>query len=158
NGDLYTVEYFHLMRDRLSANGVAAAWVPANGIKCEELKTLLRSFRAVFPHTSIWFMNTLATDFLIVVGTPRQLQIDLIRLRERMDRPAVDDDLAAVGLADPCRLLYTFVATGADLDVYLGKGLLNRDDRPVLSYSTYGSTFRSTIAGNLGELLACRAD
>src|SRR5262249_40871737 len=77
NGDLYTVEYFRLMHDRLGRDGVAAAWVPANGIAEADLKTLLRSFRDVFPHTSVWFMNTLPTDFLIVVGTPGVLDIDL---------------------------------------------------------------------------------
>jgi spermidine synthase len=54
NGDLYTVEYFQLMKQRLSAEGLAAAWVPANGIDPRDLKTLLRSFREVFPHTSVW--------------------------------------------------------------------------------------------------------
>jgi spermidine synthase len=158
NGDLYTVDYFRLMKERLTDQGVAAAWVPANGIDTEDLKTLLRSFRQVFPHMSIWFMNTLATDFLIVVGTPGELNIDLPALRDRMNRPAVHEDLTAVGLADPCRLLYTFVAAGADLDAYLGHGPVNEDDRPVLSYSTYGATFRSTIAGNLSQLLVCRQD
>jgi spermidine synthase len=158
NGDLYTVEYFRLMKDRLTARGVAAAWVPANGIDGTDLKTLLRSFREVFPHTSIWFMNTLATDFLIVVGTPGELTIDLDQWRERMSRPGVREDLAAVGLADPCRLAYTCLAGGADLDAYLGTGPLNTDDRPVLSYSTYGATFRATIASNLVDLLACGGD
>jgi hypothetical protein len=35
---------------------------------------------------------------------------------------------------------------------------LNCDDRPVLSYTTYGASFRSTIAENLTELLVCRSD
>jgi spermidine synthase len=158
NGDLYTVDYFRLMKERLTLHGVAAAWVPANGIDAADLRTLLRSFRQVFPHTSVWFMNTLATDFLIVVGTPGPLEIDLEQLRRRMDDPAVRQDLAAVGLADPCRLLYTFLATGDDLARYLGAGPVNTDDRPVLSYSTYGATFRPTIATNLVQLLACRGD
>src|SRR5262249_35156528 len=106
NGDLYTVEYFQLMKDRLTQDGLAAAWVPANGIDPRDLKTLLRSFRHVFPHTSVWFMNTLATDFLIVVGTPERLHIDMERLRERMADRAIHADLETVDLADPCRLLY----------------------------------------------------
>ena len=81
SGDLYTVDYFRLMKERLTDHGLAAAWVPANGIDPDDLKTLFRSFQAVFPHTSVWFMNTLATDFLIVIGTPHQLAIDLDRLR-----------------------------------------------------------------------------
>jgi spermidine synthase len=158
NGDLYTVDYFRLLKGRLTARGVAAAWVPANGIDGADLKTLLRSFHEVFPHTSVWFMNTLATDFLIVVGTPDVLDIDLDRLRQRMSLPAVAGDLAAVGLDDPCRLAYTFLAGEDDLAAYLGTGPLNRDDRPVLSYSTYGACFRPTVAANLAELSACRGD
>jgi spermidine synthase len=158
NADLYTVEYFHLMRERLADGGVAAAWVPANGIDPADLKTLLRSFQAVFPHTSVWFMNTLATDFLIVVGTPGPPDLDLGRLRERMAVPAVREDLEAVGLADPCRLLYTFLAADDDLAAYVGPGPLNTDDRPVLAYTTYGASFRPTAARNLSGLLLHRAD
>jgi spermidine synthase len=158
NGDLYTVEYFQLMRDRLNQNGVAAAWVPANGIREEDLKTLLRSFREVFPHTSIWYMNTLPTDFLIVVGSSRALNIDLAKLDERMRKPGVHEDLEAVGLADTCRLLYTFLAAEERVANYVESGPLNSDDRPILSYSTYGATYQSTIAKNLLSLLACRED
>jgi spermidine synthase len=158
NGDLYTTDYFRLMRDRLTPDGIAAAWVPANGISGDDLKTLLRSFREVFPHTSVWFMNVLPTDFLIVVGTPDVPRIDLTSWEERMRRPGVSEDLAVVGLGDPCRLAYTFLVGEEGLAAYLGDGPLNTDDRPVLSYSTYGATFRATVAANLVELLACRED
>src|SRR5262249_4019868 len=104
NGDLYTTDYFNLMKERLEEGGLAAAWVPANGIREEDLKTLLRSFRAAFAHTSVWYMNTLPTDFLIVVGTAGRPDIDLVELRRRMARPGVAEDLAAGGLARPWRL------------------------------------------------------
>jgi spermidine synthase len=158
NADLYTTDYFRLMRDRLSADGIAAAWVPANGIHAGDLKTLLRSFRTIFPHTSIWFMNTLPTDFLIVIGTPRPLHVDLGQWQARMQAPDVYADLATVGLADAGRLAFTLLTAGDELDTYLGAGPLHTDDRPILAYSTYGAAFRQTIAANLIELLACRVD
>ncbi len=158
NGDLYTVEYFRLMKDCLTARGVAAAWVPANGIGESELKTLIRSFHEVFPHTSVWFMNTLATDFLIVVGTPAPLDLDLERWRERMAVPAIHEDLEGVGLADPSRLAYTLLTAEEDVTAYLVAGPLNTDDRPILSYAAYGATFRSTIAANLVGFLGHRTD
>jgi spermidine synthase len=158
NADLYSVEYFRLMRDRLGQGGVAAAWVPANGIDPADLKTLLRSFQTAFPHTSVWFMNTLATDFLIVVGTADPLAIEANRLAARMAAPMVRRDLEAVGLAEPCRLLYTFLAADADLAAFVGPGPLNTDDRPLLAYTTYGASFRGTIAANLSGLLTCRRD
>ncbi len=158
SGDLYTVEYFQLMRDRLTAQGIAAAWVPANGIDPADLRTLIRSFRAVFPHTSVWFMNMLPTDFVIVVGTPGELRIDCEALARRMQAPGVREDLNEVGLTDPGRLLYTLLAADDGLDRYLGAGPLHTDDRPLLSYTTYGAGFRATIAENLVPLLTCRAD
>jgi len=158
NGDLYTREYFDLMRRRLTAAGVAAAWVPANGIEEADLKVLLRSFQCVFPHTSVWHMNCLPTDFLIVVGTPGPLDIDLNQWSKRMTAPAVWEDLKQVGLTDPCRLLYTFLIADTDLSRYLGPGPINTDDRPILSYTTYGACFRTTIARNLIGLMVCRGD
>jgi spermidine synthase len=158
NGDLYTVDYFRLMRDRLRPGGVAAAWVPANGIRDADLRTLLRSFREAFPHTSVWFMDARPTDFLIVVGTPGRLDLDLDAWRRRMARPGVAEDLAAVGQADPERLAYTLLAAGDKLDAYIGAGPLNTDDRPVLCYSTYGAGFEATAADNLVHLLHARVD
>jgi spermidine synthase len=158
NADLYTTDYFRLMRDRLSADGIAAAWVPANGIHASDLKTLIRSFRAIFPHTSIWFMNTLPTDFLIVVGTPKPLRIDLADWQARMLQSEVYADLAAVGLSDARRLAFTLLTAGDELSAYLGDGPLHTDDRPILAYSTYGAAYQPTIASNLIELLACRVD
>jgi spermidine synthase len=158
NGDLYTVDYFRLMKDRLTANGLAAAWVPANGIAERDLRTLLRSFQEVFPHTSVWYMNSLPTDFLIVIGTPGRLAIDLEALGRRMREPAVASDLVAAGYSNPFRLVYSFLVGEEALGRYVAKAELNTDDRPILSYSTYGAAFRSTIAGNLAKLLTCRED
>src|SRR5262249_38925504 len=158
NGDLYPTDYFRLMKERLEEGGLAAAWVPANGIREEDLKTLLRSFRAVFPHTSVWYMNTLPTDFLIVVGTPARLEVDLEQLSERMGRLEVAKDLAAVGFSDPYRLMGTLLTAEERLDRDPGSGSLNTDDRPVLSYSTYGSALDHTIAGNLLGLMESQVD
>ena len=158
NGDLYTVEYFQLMHDRLTPQGIAAAWVPANGIDGADLKTLLRTFQSVFPHTSLWFMNSLPTDFLIVVGTPGPLSIDMDQVRQRMEAPEVRKDLASMGLADPYHLVCNLVSAEDDVTRYLGDGPLHTDDRPILSYSTYGASYRVTIADNLVEMLACRTN
>jgi spermidine synthase len=158
NGDLYTVDFFRLIQERLAPAGLAAAWVPANGIREEDLKTLVRSFREAFPHTSIWYMNTAPTDFLIVVGTPAPLAIDMARLAERMHTAGVREDLAAVGVTDSCRLVYSLLVAEEGLAAYLGDGPCNTDDRPVLSYSTYGATFQPTIAENLLGLMTCRED
>src|SRR5439155_10874030 len=64
----------------------------------------------------------------------------------------------AVGFSDPCRLMGTLLTAEEGLDRYLGGGPLNTDDRPVLSYSTYGSALHHTIAANLLGLLEAQVD
>ena len=115
-----------------------------------------RKFALVFPHTSVWFMNTLATDFLIVVGTPQELKIDMRSLAVRMAAPPVKADLESIHLADPWRLMNTLLVSGQQLRDYLGGGPSNTDDLPILSYSTYGAGLRQTVARNLTGLLAHR--
>src|SRR5262249_263582 len=115
-----------------------------------------RSFAVVFPHTSVWFMNTLATDFLIVIGTPQELSIDMKSLATRIADPAIKADLQSIHLDDPWRLMNTLLVSGQQLRDYLGAGAVNTDDRPILSYSTYGAAFRQTVARNLTGLLAHR--
>jgi hypothetical protein len=103
-------------------------------------------------------MNTLPTDFLIVIGTPHRLHVDLAQWQARMHAPDVYADLATVGLADAGRLAFTLLTAGDVLDTYVGAGRLHTDDQPILAYSTYGAAYRQTIAANLIELLACRVD
>jgi spermidine synthase len=157
-GDLYTVDYFRLLKKRLTPDGVAAVRLPASAIAEADLKTLLRSFRAVFPHTSVWFLNAFPADSLVVVGTPEELAIDLDQWGARIARPGVAEDLDAVGFSDPNRLAYTFVTGERALDRYLGRGPLSTDDRPVLVCASGAPRFRSTLAANLLELLQHRTD
>src|SRR5439155_11704988 len=96
--------------------------------------------------------------FVIVTGAPIRLAVDLDALETRMASSDVARDLGEVGFTDPFRLLYTLLVGEEEIEPYLGAGAVNTDDKPVLSYSTYGASFQSTIAGNLSKLLAYRKE
>ncbi|MCH7812587.1 MAG: fused MFS/spermidine synthase [Planctomycetes bacterium] len=158
NGNLYTVEYFRLMRQRLAPDGLACAWVPLTGVTPDQLETLVRSFQAVYPHTSIWYMVNLPTDFAILVGSSQRLAIDLRRIAQRMARPGVQRDLAAIGLDNPYKLAACLLLAEQDVGRYTGAGPLHTDNRPVLDYLTPGSSNRNTLTVNLNKMLAGRSD
>ena len=48
--NLYTQEFFSLMRSRLNEGGIATFWLPINQLKVDEAKAILRAFHNAFPN------------------------------------------------------------------------------------------------------------
>jgi spermidine synthase len=158
NGNLYTTDYFRLMRDNLNPGGLACAWVPISGITPQQLRILVRSFQVVYPHTSLWYMINLPTDFAILVGSPDRLSIDLADAARRMSAPLVQRDLAQVGMDRPKKLAACLLLAEKDLAEYTGDGMVHTDDGPVLDYLAHASAYQNTLTENLTDMLAHRSD
>jgi spermidine synthase len=158
NGNLYTDGAFRLMREQLNPGGLGAAWVPITGITPEALKMIVRTFQSVFPHTSVWYMINLPTDFVIIVGTEERLAIPLANIAERMQVSRVARDLAPIGMDDPYKLAAGLLLAEDDIAAYTGPGPIHRDYHPVLDYLTHASPYRNTLPENLGELVVHRRD
>lgn len=156
NGNLYTRECFELIRARLSPDGVGCAWVPITGIGAESLRMVVRTFQTVFPHTSVWYLSNTVNDFVILVGTPRRLTIDLDDWARRMADPVVGPDLAEVGLDDPLRLASCLLLDEAESRCFAGEGAIHTDNRPLLDYLTHAGVYQDRLAGNLRLMLACQ--
>ena len=56
NANLYTVDYFTLARRRLRPGGVVTVWMPLGGLGGDTFRMAIRTFRQVFPHTTVWYM------------------------------------------------------------------------------------------------------
>ena len=52
--NLYTEEFFSLMKSRLKEGGIATFWLPINQLKVDEAKAILRAFHNAFPNASVW--------------------------------------------------------------------------------------------------------
>ncbi len=52
--NLYTREYFHLIRDRLAEGGIVSYWLPVHSLLEEDSKAILRGFCDVFEDCSLW--------------------------------------------------------------------------------------------------------
>src|SRR5439155_12098783 len=51
SGNLYSVEYFRLLRRVLNPGGMAVQWVAGTDA---EYKIIARTFLSVFPYTTVW--------------------------------------------------------------------------------------------------------
>ncbi len=57
NPYLYTREYFEIMRDALSTEGVAAAWLPIGGLSFNDLRTLIATVDNVYELASMLLLG-----------------------------------------------------------------------------------------------------
>jgi spermidine synthase len=153
NSALYSVEYFELMKSRLTDNGIACAWIPMLSITDAEFAMLLRSFQAAFPHASLWFMDYSDTRFAILIGTPGPVRVDMRRLRQMADSPQVREDLQAIGLADPLQLPLFLYLDEAGYRQFADDGPLHTDDRPRLEFSSPVSHYNYGITDEFVERL-----
>jgi len=89
--NLYTEQFFSLMKSRLKDGGIVSFWLPLYQLRITETKAVLRAFCNVFPNASVWATNDLEW---IMIGIKPPL-------------PKPDEPLA--------RRLWTDRSTGADL-------------------------------------------
>ncbi|MBC8289804.1 MAG: hypothetical protein H8E37_05755, partial [Planctomycetes bacterium] len=158
NGNLYTVEYFQLMRDRMNPGGIGAAWIPMAAIDTDELRILMHSFQEVFPHATLWFMNHTHTNFGILIGTPEKLSVDFQRLRAGFGNPVIAADLKSIGVTEPLQLLHCLHLDEDGYRKFCGDSKLHTDNRPILEFSSPLSFYKydETFYENLQETLALR--
>ena len=151
NPYLYTREYFEIMRGALSAEGVAAAWLPVGGLSFDDLRTLIATFDSVFPHTTAWYFTQFPTHFIILVGTPEPTLVNLEELREKMTR--VDGDLRSLNVDNVYKLASMLLLGESDIDSLVDGSPIHTDNRPILEYSDMDLYNVVDVAPNLGRLI-----
>jgi spermidine synthase len=125
SGNLYSAEYFQLVRQVLKPGGIAVQWVAGTDA---EYKLIARTFLSVFPQTTVW------TDGTLLVGSLEPLQIrraDFERKLEARGRAQGAQDLGATSFD---RLLAMYRAGPDELRSFVGPGPILTDDRPLVEY------------------------
>jgi len=135
-GKLYTRDFFELCRSRLSPDGMVTLYVSPNG-SLSEFKMVARTFMEVFPHTTLW-IDRVFGQTSVLLGSQQPLSIDLDRYLERIDRPAVREDLALFDLDPPGALLSCFLMGEEVLSLFCADGDLNTDNHPVMEFYPLG--------------------
>jgi len=97
---LGTREHFALLRDRLKPDGLACQWFDLAAVDVTDLKAVIGSALAAFPHVAVLLDHPRARHGLLgVVGTLRPLSLQIDRIDDRLAQlPSVKADLDLVGL------------------------------------------------------------
>jgi spermidine synthase len=125
-GNLYSREYFTLVRSALADGGLALQWIGHRG--ATPYRLIMRTFLSVFPHATLWAGGTL------MVGSLEPLVLS----REAFERKLADARtraaLADVGWATFEDLLHSYTAGPEEMRAFVGGTPVLTDDRPRIEY------------------------
>ncbi|BBO82314.1 hypothetical protein DSCO28_28800 [Desulfosarcina ovata subsp. sediminis] len=126
--NLYSLDFFQLVRQRLSADGLFAQWIQAYEMDKETFSLLGRTFTAVFPNSA-----------LIKVGPVDYLMLGFNNDHGRFNwdvaqRNAVYAKKSGLVTFSGIDFLAHLIMT-EDLSRLFGKGRLHTDDHPYLEFS-----------------------
>ena len=112
--NLYTQEFFSLMRSRLKEGGIATFWLPTNQLKVEETKAILRAFHNAFANASVWGSADQDWIMMGINGPGRRVTEE--EIRRLWNEPATGADLRRIGIEVPQQLAALFLMDGDDID------------------------------------------
>jgi spermidine synthase len=125
-GNLYSREYFQLVHDALTDDGVVLQWIGHR--PDSQYKLIMRTFLDVFPHTTLW------ADGLLRVGGKRPLRLARAPFEAKRANDVTRAALDEIGLDSFETLTSWFVAGPDELRRFVGDGPLLTDDRPLVEY------------------------
>jgi predicted membrane-bound spermidine synthase len=126
--DLYTREYFALVRDHLSAGGVTTYWLPVHDLSVDDARAIMAAFCAVFPDCSLWDGNGL--DWMLVGTNDFAGGASETQLAAPWRDGKVAPELAGLGFEAPEQLAATFIADADTLAEWIAGAPPLDDDHP----------------------------
>ena len=130
-GNLYSTEFFEVCRLKLKTHGLMVQWFHLYEVDDETFRLVVRTFRSVFPHVTVW--QSLTTDVLLV-GSSEVLRIDEEKLLTKFQLEKVKADLARIRISDPATLLSLQMLSEGPVREYASSGPLNTEDKPLLEH------------------------
>jgi spermidine synthase len=134
NGTLYSQDYFKLCREKLNPGGYVSFWLPMYLLSTRDYKTIVKTFQSVFPNVTIWYVNNAIEAYSIVLGRMEPFEIDVGRLREKLQDPDIARDLGSIDIHSELDILSFFVMGPEAVARYVEDGDINSDDHPLIEF------------------------
>ena len=112
--NLYTEQFFALVKARLKENGIVTFWLPIYQLRLDEVKAILRAFHDVFPNASLWASSDEDWIMMGINGPGRK--VEDTEMRRLWEDAATKTDLARIGLEYPEQLAALFLMDSGEID------------------------------------------
>ncbi|MFP6687503.1 MAG: hypothetical protein VB934_22480 [Polyangiaceae bacterium] len=154
-GRLFSSELYKGCAQRLRQGGLVIHWLPLAQLEPDALRSVVRTFVEVLPHTHAWQR----AHYLALVGSVQPWTLSLDALRSRLDRPRWRDDLRRLQLDQPRHWLAGYVMGPAALARFSQGAPINTRNQPVVELNTRvvsAGRARRLRVDNLQRLLSWR--
>jgi len=131
---LFTREFFQLVRRRLRPDGVFIQWLQLYEISKKNVGSVIATLRSVFPSVSIFRPRHADVD-LLLVATPRPLQMDAQRLTNRLSDSNMRSELRRIQILSLGDLLARHLVDDRRLRELTRGAPLNTDDNARVEFS-----------------------
>jgi predicted membrane-bound spermidine synthase len=128
--NLYTREYFQLVRSRLAPGGMATHWLPMMNISAPAAKSIIHAFCDAFSDCTLWHGS--AKNFMLLGTRDAKVANSNERFTRLWSQPGTLDELENIGFEQPEQLGAAFIG-GADYLKELARDVAPlTDDQPRL--------------------------
>ena len=106
--NLYSQEYFKLIRKRLNPGGYASYWLPVQQLEPVETLAIVRAFCNAFDDCSLW--SGAGLDWMLLGSNDAKLRPSEAQFSAQWREPLVARELAALGIESPAQIGSLFIA------------------------------------------------
>jgi spermidine synthase len=156
--NLFTKEFFELAGNRLNDDGIFVQWVQIYQLSTENLRTVLETYRSVFPHVMVFRVGGAARGKdLILVGS--RTPLSFAHMSERLNDERVKKELARVNINGAEDVLSWYVCDETELAPAVAGAVINTDDNMHVENRAPREAFLPLMNANAEwiESLAARA-
>jgi spermidine synthase len=160
SADLYTREFFKLLKSHLNRGGIVTQWVPLYQSDPDVVKSELATFFEVFPNATLWSSDQPGQGSdIVMLGQYGGSQINLDKIQERLKQTGyaqVSQSLREIGFASALDLFAEYSGQASDLAPWLQDAQINHDLNLRLEYLAGFTLNKQTGNAIYHDLLAYR--
>ena len=112
--NLYSREYFHLIRERLKPGGFSSYWLPVYQLEPIETLAIIKAFCDAFDDCSLW--SGAGMEWMLLGSNGAKRRVNTEQFSAQWREPLVGQELAALGLETPDQIGSLFIADSDLLD------------------------------------------
>lgn len=160
SANLYTKEYFNLVKAHLNRGGIVTQWVPLYQSDISVVKSELATFFEAFPNGTVWSSDLPGRGSdIVLLGQYGGSQINLDEVQQRLEQAGysrVAKSLEEIGFHSALELFAEYSGRAQDLAPWLSDAQINHDQDLRLQYLA-GFTLNQQSGNSIySDLLAYR--
>jgi len=153
NANLFTSEYYQLVREHLKPGGIFSQWLPLYDLNQNQLSSAFHTFAEQFSDIRVFRIG----PEMIVLGSQEPIPFDTELIASRLDHGNIGSSLERFGVLTPSDLMRRYYfANGKLLHAFGEEQPQNSDQRPTLEYAKVMGTDHSR--DNIAALMDLRRE